>query len=195
MKEWLSHLELAKFAEIPESTSRRYINLFPNYFRTDVGIRGKKYHVEGARVLQRIQELYQDGYDTEKIEPELAKEFPRYIDEPQQETELIPKKEAVLASRDDILQALAQVGELYQEITEEMNRELESLREEVATAKTAALETQQENKKMREYIATSIEERDRALLETIRAIQKQTMEEIQAAPRKKRLWPFGRRNE
>ncbi|MCF8568403.1 hypothetical protein LLE49_27165 [Alicyclobacillus tolerans] len=190
MKEWLSHLELSKFAGIPESTSRRYVTLFSAYFRTEEGIRGRKYHAEGATILQRIQDLYQEGYSTENIETELAKDFPRYVEDIKPQTEVSTRNVAELASREDILNALSQIGELYQDLTDEMKE----LRAEIAAAKSVAIETQKENQQLKHYIENTVNERDRLLMETLRNIQKQTEESLKEEPRKRRLWPFNKRS-
>src|SRR5699024_11723499 len=79
--EWLSITQLSKTLEIPESTTRRYLNTFDEYFRWEQIGRGKKYDPDSVEILQRIAMLYSADRETFEIKKILADEYAFIIDE------------------------------------------------------------------------------------------------------------------
>jgi|SRR5699024_7414441 len=75
MNEWLSVTQLSKQLEIPETTVRRYLNNFDEYFRAEQIGRGKKYHPDAIEILQRIAMLYSIDRETIEIKSILANEY------------------------------------------------------------------------------------------------------------------------
>lgn len=75
MVEWLSVAQLSKVLEIPETTVRRYLNNFEEYFRSEQIGRGKKYHPSSVEILQRIAILYDSSRETVEIRKILADEY------------------------------------------------------------------------------------------------------------------------
>lgn len=73
--DWLSVSQLSKMLEIPETTIRRYINNFEEYFRLEKVGRGRKYHPSSIEILQRIAALYNADRETVEIRKILADEF------------------------------------------------------------------------------------------------------------------------
>ncbi len=62
--EWLSVTQLSNSLEIPETTTRRYLNNFEEYFRWEQVGRGKKYEPSSVEILQRIAMLYDTDRET-----------------------------------------------------------------------------------------------------------------------------------
>jgi|SRR5699024_1051830 len=79
--EWLSVTQLSKTLEIPETTTRRYLNTFDEYFRWEQIGRGKKYDPSSVEILQRIAMLYSADRETFEIKKILADEYAFTIDE------------------------------------------------------------------------------------------------------------------
>src|SRR5699024_2076936 len=79
--EWLSVTQLSKTLEIPETTTRRYLNTFDEYFRWEQIGRGKKYDPDSVEILQRIAMLYSADRETFEIKKILADEYAFTIDE------------------------------------------------------------------------------------------------------------------
>lgn len=79
MKEYLTIAELAELADIPNSTCRRYLANFEQFFVVKGGSRLKKYEVEAVDILKRIKDLYDEGLDTGEIHNILADEFAMII--------------------------------------------------------------------------------------------------------------------
>lgn len=75
MVEWLSVAQLSKTLEIPETTVRRYLGNFEEYFRSEQIGRGRKFHPESVEILQRIAMLYGQDYDTAGIKRILSDEY------------------------------------------------------------------------------------------------------------------------
>ncbi|HLR73524.1 MAG TPA: MerR family transcriptional regulator [Pseudogracilibacillus sp.] len=75
MEEWLSVAQLSKTLGIPETTARRYLNNFVEYFRWEQVGRGKKYHPTSLEILQRIAVLYDTDRETKEIKKILADEY------------------------------------------------------------------------------------------------------------------------
>lgn len=75
VEDWLSVAQLSKTLEIPETTTRRYLNNFEEYFRSEQIGRGKKYHPGSIEILQRVATLYSRDYETAEIKKILADEY------------------------------------------------------------------------------------------------------------------------
>jgi len=75
VEDWLSVVQLSKTLEIPETTTRRYLNNFEEYFRSEQIGRGKKYHPGSIEILQRVATLYSRDYETAEIKRILADEY------------------------------------------------------------------------------------------------------------------------
>src|SRR5699024_6476732 len=73
--------QLSKTLEIPETTTRRYLNTFDEYFRWEQIGRGKKYDPDSVEILQRIAMLYSADRETFEIKKILADEYAFTIDE------------------------------------------------------------------------------------------------------------------
>lgn len=78
--EWLSVSQLSQSLEIPETTTRRYLNTFKEYFRWEQIGRGKKYDPNSIEILQRIAVLYSTDRETFEIKKILANEYAFIID-------------------------------------------------------------------------------------------------------------------
>lgn len=86
VEEWLSVSQLSKILEVPETTTRRYLNNFDEYFRSEQRGRGKKYHPESIEILQRIATLYSTDYETSEIKKVLAKEYAFTVEDSNQKS-------------------------------------------------------------------------------------------------------------
>ncbi len=62
MDSWLSVSQLSEMTEIPETTVRRYTHKFQDFFRYEKRGRGKKFHPDSIKVIQRIASLYEEDY-------------------------------------------------------------------------------------------------------------------------------------
>lgn len=142
MKEWLTINELAEKTGIPDSTIRRYIAKFSDFFVVKGGTRSKRYEDTAVKVLQRIKDLYDKGYETEQTHNALLKDFPLIADDdaPEETTNL-----PALATSDDV----AEIKQMLKAQQEFSNRLLDRLA------------------KQEEYIKDSLERRDRELLQSI----------------------------
>src|SRR5699024_3579741 len=69
-----------------ETTTRRYLNNFEEFFRYEQIGRGKKYHPDAVEVLQKIATLYGSDRETEEIKVILADEYAFSITENDQHT-------------------------------------------------------------------------------------------------------------
>jgi len=68
--EYLTISELIKETNMAETTIRRYLNTFENFFniiKTGKSGRYRKYHIDSVGVLKEIYMLFQKGYSTEEI--------------------------------------------------------------------------------------------------------------------------------
>src|SRR5690625_3666476 len=81
MVDWLSVSQLSKMLEIPETTIRRHLNNFEEYFRSEQMGRGKKYHPSSVEILQRIATLYDGDRETIEIKRLLADEYAFEVEE------------------------------------------------------------------------------------------------------------------
>ncbi|MBO8183423.1 MAG: MerR family transcriptional regulator [Archaeoglobus sp.] len=80
MEEYLKIADVAKQVGIPETTARRYAELFKEYLHHKTFGRTKKYKPEAVQIMQKISGLYQEGKTTEEIREILGYELPQVVD-------------------------------------------------------------------------------------------------------------------
>lgn len=170
-KQLLTIAEVAKQLNIPESTARFYRDRFENFIPSVGDGRKKRYKPETAEVLRFIAEGFKHSLTTADIEDGLTRMVARNI-EVEKET---ATTQAVVQQQPNVLQLQAVL-----EVIADQKTEIEELRKSVADVKKAQQEQQ-------EYIDTTLIEREKRLMESIRAIQQQ-----HAAAREKKWWKFWR---
>lgn len=144
MQEWLTINELSDKTGIADSTIRRYVAKFSDFFVVKGGARSKRYEETATKILIRIKELYEKGLETEQVYKNLEKDFPLVLngDAPEEQTTLLP----ALATSDDI----SEIKEMLKAQQEFSNRLLDRL------------------SKQEEYIKDSIDRRDRELMQALK---------------------------
>lgn len=153
MKEWYSINELAEKTNIPDTTVRRYISKFPDFFLHKGGTRSRRYEETAVKVLVRIKNLYDIGYETEQVDEVLRKEFAMVIDGDNVGDSVEKAVAPTLATAEDMT-------EIRQALEEqrEFNKQQQAFNEALIAKLNA-----QEN-----YIKESLVKRDQALLEEMR---------------------------
>lgn len=68
--------ELAKLTNIPDSTCRRYLNIFSKFFVQVGGKRVKKYDGSAVNLIKQIKNLYDQGLEINNIDDVLSDGFP-----------------------------------------------------------------------------------------------------------------------
>lgn len=158
---WLSVTQLSQVVKTPETTVRRYLNNFQEYFRSEKRGRGKKYHPESVEALQRISLLYSEDYETTEIKEILSNEFAFTVDsDSNHESAIQPPG--------------LNIGEEFKEFKQQQEQFNKQLLKQL--------------KDQQDYINKSIERRDRELLQAIREIQ-ETKKQI-ATTKEKKWWKF-----
>jgi DNA-binding transcriptional MerR regulator len=128
VKEWLTVTELAEKTNIPDTTVRRYIGKFPDFFTYKGGSRSRRYEGISIKILVRIKNLFDSGFETEQVDAMLRNEFPMVVsgDDKQQEKE---SNTPALATGEDIAEikdALKQQQEFNKLLLERLeNRDKE----------------------------------------------------------------------
>ena len=150
MKEVLTITRLSELSGIPNSTCRRYLNVFEAFFLLKGGSRLKRYEPHSVEILKRIKHLYDEGRDTQEIYYILQGEFPMVIDGEEQRKREQTSVVTTLATSEDV---------------EEIKKALEEQRE-FNKMLLSRLDQQQE------YIRESIDRRDRELTQAIRESQR-----------------------
>lgn len=115
MKEWLDVPQLAEQTNLPDSTVRRYLVKFKQFFSYKGGKRSRRYESSAIRVLLRIKALYAEGFETAEVTKTLLNEFPVVTDGEQSESQLESAGLPALATAEDIAElkeALAKHNEL-----------------------------------------------------------------------------------
>lgn len=144
---WRTLPQLARELDVAESTARRWAKAFARYLPSKGRGAARRYAPEAKAVLARVKELFDAGLTTQQVEEALRASFSATLD-------VVPTADApppAPAVPNPVLEILRKQAE-----------ELEALRAEVA----AMRETQ-------ERLLTRQEERDRALMEVMRALQEQ----------------------
>lgn len=82
VEQWWSINEIAKELHIPETTVRRYISTFKEYFSHQAKQfgRGKKYPEQAAHIIKTIYNSYRTGKSTDEIRGLLNIQYKQVID-------------------------------------------------------------------------------------------------------------------
>lgn len=186
MVDWLSVAQLSKTLNIPETTTRRYLNNFEEYFRSEQIGRGRKFHPGSIEILQRIALLYGDDYETADIKRILADEYPFTVEDSNRDTATHPPAYDISGKLD-----------VFQEQQEEFNKQLLRLlqeqqnyiRELVATRETDIQEVKHlispEDRRIERFEQIMAERKVTKLLE------EEAMTLWQEKPEEERLKKFG----
>lgn len=164
MDKWLAVSDIAKETNVPDSTCRRYISKFREFFVSKGGGRGKKYDSSSVKIIMRIQNLYADGYETDDIDHILRTEFGIVVND---DDEITPIS-STLATVEDI-------QDIQVVIAGEVQRALEQQKHEFITLL----------KQQQQYIDNRLLHRDQQLMTAIREIQEQKQFALESEDYKK----------
>lgn len=139
MEEWLSVIELSKILKIPETTVRRYLTNFEEYFRSEKIGRGKKYHPDSIELLRRIASLYDTDRETIEIKSILANEFAFTVEDVEQGITTQPPPYDISGKFDEfqqkqeefnkkLLQQLYDQQQYIKELVENKNNNIDELK-------------------------------------------------------------------
>lgn len=117
MENWYSVTELSKKLSIPETTVRRYLTNFEEYFRFEKIGRGRKYHLDSIELLRRIAILYDTDRDTIEIKSILANEFAFIVED-------IKQKQNTQSKPYDISSKLNEFQQNQKEFNEKLLQQL-----------------------------------------------------------------------
>lgn len=140
--EWLSVTQLSNSLEIPETTTRRYLNSFEEYFRWEQVGRGKKYEPSSVEILQRIAMLYGTDRETIEIKKILANEYAFTIDD--DETTIDPPAYDISGKLDE-----------FKENQEEFNKQLLRLLQDQQEYINKLLDNQNQNNEQEKRLVSS----------------------------------------
>lgn len=115
MAEWLTIAELAERTDIAESTVRRYLNNFENFFLDTGGKRSKRFEGAAVKVLIRIRELYEKGYESAEVRRVLSQEFSLIIDSESSDNSRENKDENIAVTEFSTAEDVAAIRELLEE--------------------------------------------------------------------------------
>lgn len=154
-------MEVEKQIGIPDATIRRYIRNHGHHLQ--IKKRGKSYLIatESLPVIKKIRELYDKGKQSEAVE-----EMLRQMNMP-----------VIITVTDNENEVTVNTSEVLIQLQKDMN--------EQKKFNQSLLETLQ---KQQEYINTKLEERDRKLMESLRAIQETKKELAVTQEKEKQPW-------
>lgn len=160
----LTMTEIADRIGIPESTARYYRKKFNEYIEGHGDGRHRRYKASAVQVMQIIADGFKSNKTVIEITKQLDREFPKTVDigEESQNNIAAVQQQSVVHVNDRFLQLYA----AQEERITQLERMVINAAEQAAAAREEAIEA-------KEYIETSIKERDRRLLEYIRNQQQQ----------------------
>lgn len=80
MEDWVTITNMARSAKLPESTARRYVKLFEDFFPNKKVGRMVLYDKKSESLLKTVSSLFSSGLRREQVYEELQKQAPRFID-------------------------------------------------------------------------------------------------------------------
>lgn len=190
MEEWLDVMQLAKQTNLPDTTVRRYLQKFNQFFTYKGGKRSRRYESSAIRVLLRIKGLYAEGFETAEVTKVLSDEFPVVIDGEETEAKLDSAGLPALATAEEMAElkeALEKNNELNRLLLQNQHEQNELIKTLIqdneeqkrfneSLIKALSNKEQQEiNQKLLHELAES-KQRDQLLLEKL-AEKEETKEE------------------
>lgn len=206
MKEWLDVMQLAEQTNLPDSTVRRYLMKFNEFFSYKGGKRSRRYESSAIRVLLRIKALYAEGFESSEVAKTLIEEFPVVVAGEQTEADLNSSGLPALATAEDMAdlkEALEKHNELNRLLLQNQHAQNELIKTLIqdneeqkkfneALVQALSNKDQQEiNQKLLQELAES-KQRDQLLLEKLAEKEEVKAEEKEGAAvppeEKKSLW-------
>lgn len=208
MKEWLDVPQLAEQTNLPDSSVRRYLTKFKQFFAYKGGKRSKRYESSAIRVLLRIKALYDEGFETAEVTNTLVNEFPVVVDGEQTEADLSSSGLPALATAEqmaDLKEALEKHNELNRLLLQNQHDQNELIKTLIQDneeqkkfnellVKALSNEDQQKiNQKLLQELAES-KQRDQLLLEklAVKEEAKTEQKEVAAKPPEEKKGLFRR---
>ena len=124
-QEFLTISELARRSGLAESTTRRYIKTFKEFFNTRKEGQRVLYGADGLDILKRVAELYSKGLTTYQVKERLTGAYTAYHEV---EDNSIVDTTRETESRERLTSILERLAD-YKDDTERIRRELEKERE------------------------------------------------------------------
>lgn len=160
MREWYNMTELAEKTNIPDTTCRRYIAKFPDFFMSKGGTRSKRYEDSSVKILIRIKNLFDSGFETEEVDLTLRKEFPTVVDgdkvEGTKETLVMPTVEDMA----EIKQALKEQAEFNKQLLERLDQQQQYIKTSLEQRDKALMASLKESMESQKLIAASVQEEE-----------------------------------
>ncbi|MFX4300660.1 MerR family transcriptional regulator [Alicyclobacillus tolerans] len=193
MEDWPTLPQLARELGVADSTARRWASSFPDLLPTKGHGSARRFHPQARDVLKRVQSLYTAGFNTDQVSELLQREFSATVD-------VVTVSETQAHERKDIVglqSAITAIFEQQTEICEQMVKMEQRFIQEIAEIEThlenELVAVREENERLRNMLDERLESRDKVLMETLRALQEKTQQELAASQeqKKRRWWPFG----
>lgn len=193
MEEWLDVMQLAKQTNLPDTTVRRYLQKFNQFFTYKGGKRSRRYESSAIRVLLRIKALYAEGFETAEVAKTLNNEFPVVIDGEETEAKLDNAGLPALATAEEMAElkeTLAKQNDLIQTLIRD-NEEQKRFNESLLKA-LSSKEQQEINQKLLQELA-ELKQHQQLMLESLpeKEEAKEEQKEVAAVPaneEKKGFW-------
>lgn len=162
---WLAPGEIAKKINIPESSLRRYMDLFSEFLISRPVGRGRKYNLETVGVLERIADMYREGYTTTEIKDALAIDVPMTIDvQPEQVSPLVINPEMIMQVFQNIATNMENLSLRIEELSNKVG-EVPELKKEILNLRNDLKVTEEMREKVVADRENYVREREKLVAE------------------------------
>lgn len=168
MNEWLTVGEIERQTRIPERTLRRYLELHGHHLQTRRQGRSVVVAESVIAILRQIRDWYETGWNAERVEAALSESG-------------LPVTVAI----DGHQRAMTAT-----EALQTLQQTLAALATEMADLRQDVIASRQATEQLRRVMDDRLDARDRQLMETMRVMQQQAVEQTQAP--KRSWWPWKR---
>jgi DNA-binding transcriptional MerR regulator len=141
LQEWLNISELAERTHIPETSIRRYITKFPDFFISKGGTRSRRYENSAVKILLRIKTLFDSGYESEEVSLTLRKEFPRLMEGDHQKKESVIPAMPTAEDISEIKEALNEQREFNKLLLQKLEQQERYIKESLENHDSKLIET------------------------------------------------------
>jgi predicted transcriptional regulator len=137
MEQWYTIGEISRELNIPESTIRRYVITYKEFFPSrNFGGRYPKFHEKAIEIVSVVYDKYAQGKKGEEIREALRREYPVVIDlDGDCKTDEVKRNIKLLDTRREMIDSIKKQNELYEkninalQVVDRLEAEIHELRE------------------------------------------------------------------
>lgn len=159
MTNYLTISDLCRETDVSNSSCRRYLTEFSDFFSVKGGSRVKKYEEQAVNVIKRIKLLYDEGNDKDEIYSVLVNESPTVVnDEEKQTNKEESSRLATSEDIDEIKESLEEQKRFNAELLKRLDQQAEYINQSITKRDQELMNVMNEISENKKQLASSEEQ-------------------------------------